>query len=358
MSNAISETIKLDSKLVNFKLSSESHPSRIDVNRAWVIDLNLPNNNTTAKILQSSYHHLKDIPLPNLHDTNVGILIGADMPHLFIQGDHRIGPSNQPVAVKLPLGWVVMGGKGSSHYMNTNFLTSSSDNENLLQCLKKFWEIDSYSTVPKSDTTLLSDAEQRSIQILQSTTKKVNGRYEVGLLWKDETPSLPYNRQLAVQRLKSTESKLQRQPEHFQKYAATIKDYLDKGHASLLLPAETDTCTPITNYIPHHGVTNPHKPGKVRVVFDASAQYNGTSLNGNLNAGPGLLNDLLSVLLKFREGRFAATADIEQMFHQILVRNEDRDALRFVWRDQTTNIIRDFKMNVQLFGKADSPMHC
>jgi len=35
------------------------------------------------------------------------------------------------------------------------------------------------------------------------------------------------------------------------------------------------------------------------------------------------------------------------MFHQILVRNDDRDALRFVWRDQPSN--------VQLFGKVDSP---
>jgi len=48
---------------------------------------------------ESSYQHLKDIPLPELHGTNVGILIGADMSHLFIQSDHRIGASNQPIAV-------------------------------------------------------------------------------------------------------------------------------------------------------------------------------------------------------------------------------------------------------------------
>jgi len=52
MSNAISETIKLESKLINFMLSSASHPEKIDVNRAWVIEnLNLPTNNTTAKFL-------------------------------------------------------------------------------------------------------------------------------------------------------------------------------------------------------------------------------------------------------------------------------------------------------------------
>jgi len=104
------------------------------------------------------------------------------MSHLFIQRDNRIGTSNQPIVVKTSLGWVVMGGKSSSRYTNTNFLASTFDKENLSHCLKKFWEIDSYNTIPKSDTTLLSEAEQRSIQILQSTTKKVNGRYEVDLL--------------------------------------------------------------------------------------------------------------------------------------------------------------------------------
>ena len=29
----------------------------------------------------------------------------------------------------------------------------------------------------------------------------------------------------------------------------------------------------ITNYIPHHGVLNVHKPGKARVVFYASAKF-------------------------------------------------------------------------------------
>jgi len=71
-----------------------------------------------------------------------------------------------------------------------------------------------------------------------------------------------------------------------------------KGHASQLSPSEANTLTRITNYISHHVVTNPHRPGKVRVVFDASANTLKLSfLNENLNARPGLLNDLVSVLL-------------------------------------------------------------
>ena len=35
----------------------------------------------------------------------------------------------------------------------------------------------------------------------------------------------------------------------------------------------------ITNYIPHPGVTNANKPGNIRVVYDAAAEFNNMSLN-------------------------------------------------------------------------------
>ena len=47
--------------------------------------------------------------------------------------------------------------------------------------------------------------------------------------------------------------------------------------------------------------------------------------------------------------------ETEQMFHQIRVRYNDRDALRFLWREHMFDLIEDFKMNAHLFGKTDSP---
>ena len=71
--------------------------------------------------------------------------------------------------------------------------------------------------------------------------------------------------------------------------------------------------------------------------------------------GPDLLNNLVGVLTRFRMGRYAVMSNIEQMFRQILVENKDRDVLRFLWRDNYIYPIEDYRMNVHLFGKVDSP---
>lgn len=48
-------------------------------------------------------------------------------------------------------------------------------------------------------------------------------------------------------------------------------------------------------YVPHHGIYHPHKPGKIRVVFDCSAKYQGKSFNDLLLSSPDLTNTLFGV---------------------------------------------------------------
>ena len=83
-------------------------------------------------------------------------------------------------------------------------------------------------------------------------------------------------------------------------------------------------------YIPHHGVYHPKK-NRIRVVFDCSARFKGTSLNDHLLSGPALNNNLTGVLCRFRRYPYAATWDLEKMFHQFVVSETDRDNLRFLW---------------------------
>ena len=72
-------------------------------------------------------------------------------------------------------------------------------------------------------------------------------------------------------RLKSLENKFKKDPEFQKTYENTMKFYINIGHASKLSLEELKQTLSHTNYIPHHGIKNVYKPGKVRVVFDAGA---------------------------------------------------------------------------------------
>ena len=175
----------------------------------------------------------------------------------------------------------------------------------------------------------------------------------MGLLWRNEFPNLPNNRSLALSLFLSLEKKFKNNPEFHKQYQKTIKEYIEKGHATKI--KDGNNTNNVINYLPHHGVVNINKPGKVRVVFDAGATYNSTSLNKSPMKGPDLLNNLVGVLTRFRMGRYAAMGDIEPMFHQMLVENKNLDVLRFLWRDTYIDPLEDYRMNVHLFGKVDSP---
>ena len=84
-------------------------------------------------------------------------------------------------------------------------------------------------------------------------------------------------------------------------------------------------------YLPHHAVYHPNKPGKIRVVFDLSAEFHGASTNKALLSEPDLTNQIVGVLLRFREEQIAVAGDIEAMYHQVKVPENQRCFLRFLW---------------------------
>ncbi|XP_073258669.1 uncharacterized protein [Porites lutea] len=111
-----------------------------------------------------------------------------------------------------------------------------------------------------------------------------------------------------------------------------------------------------TWYLPHHGVFHPQKQGKIRVVFDVASLHDGVSLNNQLLQGPDLTNNLLGILLRFRQYPKALVADIEGMFNQVKVPPEDSDALRLLWwEDSDLEKLSEFQMTTHSFGATDSP---
>ena len=121
----------------------------------------------------------------------------------------------------------------------------------------------------------------------------------------------------------------------YKDYVNFMSSIIAKGFArkvpSHLIPAKTGQVW----YIPHHGVYHAKKPNKIRVVFDCSAKFGGTSLNDKLLQGPDLTNRLVGVLTRFREEPIAFMGDIDAMFHQVRVPEGQRDFLRFLWWPNT-----------------------
>ena len=110
-----------------------------------------------------------------------------------------------------------------------------------------------------------------------------------------------------------------------------IDNLLQKSYAVKLSEEEIIDTVERVWYLPIFIIKNPNKPGKIRMVWDAAAKSNGSSLNDFVNRGPDLLKSLFDVLVSFRVGRVAVYSDIAEMFHQINVRQGDMHCQRFLW---------------------------
>ena len=162
---------------------------------------------------------------------------------------------------------------------------------------------------------------------------------------------------VAAKRLHYLLSKFKRDENLFEMYKSNIQEYLEKGYARKMTTEEIQNKTSKTWYLPHHGVIHPNKPGKVRTVFDASSKHNGSNLNENLQTGPDLLNNLVGILLRFRMYRYAIMADIEAMFLQVRLKPPDREAVRFLWKENIHNDEEPshYQLQVHMIGARDSP---
>ena len=273
--------------------------------------------------------HLRGVELHSLSDhTEVELIIGLNSSLGHITSLPLHGREGEPSAHQTPLGWVVFGPTGSPSGLNpvhVHHMHLVDDTSDLLQrhFEQDFWE--------KKACTVIEDSieDKRFVGQMKSSVKQIEGKYNANLPFKDDTP-LPNNRKVAERRAAGLKKKFQNSSEYKDAYVAQMTKYIDKGYAEPVPTSQLTRSDGRVNYLPHHAVVYPVK-GKLRVVFDPKAKSGGTSLNEHLLQGPDLTNSLLGVLLRFREGQHAVTADVQEMFHQVKVPEQDRDVLRFLW---------------------------
>ena len=266
-------------------------------------------------------------------DQSIDMLLGADYYYKIVTGEVIKGNTG-PTAVGSKLRWLLLGPTStttSSYTMShlvidgrREMLFEEKGNDELVSNLKRFWDLESLGIVQKNESTASTD-------ILRDIT--FNGkRYEVGLPWKEEVPSLSNDYELSYNRLTSLVNRLKQTPILLKEYNAIIEEQIEQGVVERV-PVEREGNSE-THYIPHHGVIrNDRDTTKLRIVFDGSAKEgnNEQSLNDHLLNGPNFIPPIFDVLVKFRAHAIGLTADIEKAFLQIEIKESDRDKLRFLW---------------------------
>ena len=186
-------------------------------------------------------------------------------------------------------------------------------------------------------------------QTIKAMTRNSEGRYVVPLPAIQADPVLDNNFDQALVRLTKTYKRLKNQGLD-STYAKLIKEQLDLG-----IIEEVPEVDKAGYYMPHRPVIrSTSTTTKVRIIYDASAVgVEGRSVNGMLEAGPSLYPELCGLLLRFRRYEFVVTADIEKAFHQVMIQEDHRHWVRFLWF--INNNLTAFQFTRLPFGLVCSP---
>jgi hypothetical protein len=154
--------------------------------------------------------------------------------------------------------------------------------------------------------------------------------------------------------------RLEREKEIADVVEKEMNSYFDLGFAEKLPEEEVKQLEPGRFWVlPWHVVPHPYKPGKWRLVFDAKAVFGGVSLNSKLLKGEVLHVNMLGILIRMREHLVVVCGDITKMFHQVRVREADRNTFLFYRGEVGSPLPPELnRMVVFIFGSASSPAVC
>ena len=178
--------------------------------------------------------------------------------------------------------------------------------------------------------------EEKELQMIEEGLQfdERSGRWQAKYPWVKDPGVLPENRHVAFATLKSTEKRLERNPLHAETYKRQMNDMLERKVERSVSDEELREYNGPRFYISHHDVLKPESHSTaMRIVFNSSARIKGISLNECLAKGPSLLNNILGILLRFRQEEFAFIGDISKMFHSISIPIEDQMTHLFLWRN-------------------------
>jgi len=325
-----------NTEVVNLCVKSKNGKEKIELRNVYVVD-DIPVENPIVDVAQ--FPHL--VGLPIVVQGQVNLLIGQDHAEALIPLEVKKGRVGDPFAVRTLFGWSMNGPLASpdnnvSNKRAISNFVSADLSHNL-------WSVEDEHV--SSDKIGMSVEDVKVLEMWNEEVELVNGHYQIPIPLRE--CKIPNNLSVAQSRLESIKRTVDRKG-WFPLYNDEIQKLLVKDYAERV-PVKLYDVNDKVWYLPHHAVTSVNKPGKIRVVFDCSAKYLGQSLNDVCMSGPDLINNLQHVLLRFRNHRYAISADVEAMYYQVVVPECQRDCLRFLWYDCDGNV-QHYRMCVHVFG--------
>ncbi|XP_035231835.1 uncharacterized protein LOC118203667 [Stegodyphus dumicola] len=269
---------------------------------------------------------------PNFYTPGkINILIGNEL-FFHILKEGRVQALNGNITLQnTEFGYLMTGVLPTVNNQSYCYLIKESSLDN---AIKKFFELEFF---PGDGKEVVKNEEEIFCEkhFNETYSRDKTGRYIVKLPMKDDAISmLGSSKEIAIKRLNTIWNRLDANKTMANLYKEFMNEYLSLNHMESVIPLDNcDTCY----YIPHHAVYRSEKTStRLRVVFDASCKSSsGYSLNSILlNGGTIQEEDLFSIVSRFRKHRFAFSADIKQMYRQILIHPSQRNLQRIVWKNQ------------------------
>lgn len=333
------------------------------------------------------FPHLREIKskLPSSElKLPIGILVGYDCTAL--QNPLEIKSprpgSTAPFGIKYALGWSVIGtspgafrNSGTSNFTVTSHkiltysvgdLEGQSSHEGELvvprpvhvdhsidACIRALEdEVVQFNDKKSSENQALSVQDAQFFSQVSNFSRDSSGQYTFPLPFNGKISSLQLNTPVALKRLNSLKSRLVRNPDLCAQYVQSMNELESEGFSVKVTDPNL-----VKWIIPHQAVLSKNK---LRVVFDASSQYQGLSLNDCLLQGPDINNPLLQVLTKFRMNKVALSCDIRKMYYNFHVPESDSYYLCYYWwtGGDFTKQPTLYRMRVHSFGLRSAPSTC
>ena len=143
---------------------------------------------------------------------------------------------------------------------------------------------------------------------MERECSKEGNHYKLPLPIRNPDAVFPNNRRMSELMLKNFKKRFIKDKQYHKDYASFMEDMIRKGFAEKSDPKANQQGK--SWFILHHGVYHLSNTDKIRIVFDCSAEYDGVSVNKRLLSGPDLTNQIVGILVNFRENYVAVMVDI------------------------------------------------